>query len=658
MADLSKLSNEELMSAISQTKPSSSVQSLSDDELMAQIKQTSPSKSIPQQGAEMYGAASVGALKGVGHTALDTGDLVGEILEQFDSTKKLGTGIKNTMQTGRDFLDQESQMELDNPISTAYGKGTGYTAGLILGPSKLASPLKAIAKGVPVAEKLLALIGENIIAGGITAPKEEKIKGMVIGGATGAAFAPATIPAGRAIGNAARLVNEGFDTAQKVNPKYTQDTEIGQAVARENLATKGKVTMQAQLEQDVADQAKQQIDSIIPKGYEKIDDAPTNIMSKDVEAQRIKVDEEVKAAYAPLDATTSTVSISTPGARNVKIQDPKTIQLKVDKIDNDIATLKAKLVKADLPKGQRKTINSVLKQLSKQKMQIQVSQKQQIKEDVLTPKMQEPSSPLDPYLPEPLPEQATFSQLQTYRQQLDKSISSATRSGQPPAILNKLQEIRNTVTKGMEEVAAQNNLTGQLKIADDLYKTKKRPFFTFSQKNDPNEVADVVGSILNSSKFNRQDMDDLVQVLGGGEIGKQKVSWAMLQTAMLKAQKGEQFSINSFNSQINKYAALGLDSKYSTKEYKEIVDGINKMVTVAKAGKHMKVHRWNIYIIGPIIGSLSQTPQGMRWIQTLGSKETTPAMAREMVHKLIERLAVKSFVGISSRTPEQQTEEQ
>jgi hypothetical protein len=501
------------------------------------------------------------------------------VLEQFQPTKGAGSSLKEATSQAKN-LNTESQLELENPISSAIGRGTGYTAGIMTGPGKLVKgagkvlepALGAAAKEFPVLTGALKAGAENAFAGAAMSPDNMGM-GATIGGAIGAPLGAAGAIVNMAAKTADALLARGYARAAELGyPKHSQEA---QAMAREELASKGLGSMKEGVAKTAASKAQSKIDEITPEAYKEAKGNPIDTMTNDIATYRKTVDDEVTAAYKPLTDNPATVEFKAPPAKGT-IKD---------------------------------------------------------------------------YLPEAPPPEATFADLQAYRQALDVSIRSA--RNQPPATTNALNTLRKDVTNKMVEVSEKSGLGGQFSYADDLYRTKKRPFFTFSAKNDPNEIADEVGTLLSSGKFKRQDMDDMITVLGGGDVGKQKVGWAVLQTAMRGAQKGETFSLTQFNTLLNKYAKLGLDDVFATPVYKETVSGINHIVAVGKEGQNMKQHFYNVYIIGPLLSTLTQSATGMKFLRFIGNQSTSATTRREAIGQLLSRGITGAFTSIADPTPTQ-----
>lgn len=532
-------------------------------------------------------AAGTSAARRLGDAGFDMADVAGALLQQFDVTKKAGTSFREFNKQAKGINQQLTQTEIDNPISSAVGGGVGYTAGIMTGPSaitkgmgqvvgKLGGPVASeMASEFPVLSSAAKGAVENSIAGAAMAPEDEKLKQGLIGGVVGGTLGGLA----GAVGAGARASEELMATgrARGASLGYPAGSKESMAMAREELATQGKVTTQGKIAERGAQLAQKEIDNITPTEYATQKGSPVEIVGNDMVTRAKAVDEKLNQLYAPLENSAYTV--------NVKIKGNKV---------------------------------------------------------------------LNEYLPPELPPNATFKDLKAYRQDLNTSIKSAYNQGKT-VVAKRLEAIKETITLNMQKIAKAEGMPDRLSQAEKVFKEEKAPFYTFSQTGKLDDIADSVGNLVSSNKFSRSDMKDLITTLGGGTVGKQKAGWLVLQTAIRKAKTGDEpINLAQFNRSINKYSALGLDDVFATPDYKNAVNGINYIVSTAKAGQHIREHHWSLYIIGPLVQSLTQSPKGMRVLQIIGNPSTKQKVRNEMINQLIQRGVVGGVGNITDETPPEQ----
>lgn len=550
---------------------------------------TQPKESNP---ADYISAASRGVVRGVADMALDLGDVAANA---FNSST-----LKGLVNKGKE-INQPSQIELDNPLTSSIGAGLGYTAGAMVMPAGVVGKAIQGAAKLPVigglASKLLPGTGGAIQSGvggairegatgalgGAAMNPDSQGWGAAIGGAVGAPLgaiggalsAGLRTAAGQVVPELQRLKQAGIDVS---SPEAV-------ASARYALATRGQDALVEKLQTKITHNAQSEVTKIQPQSTYVPEQNPnqiiTGIVKQNFEARTLKKDE----LYAPL-----TQSLETVDAPNVMAA-MKTLSPKIQKL---------------LPE---------LKQT-------------RLKDDILAVGD----------VNYPIPKSGmTFTQLQAYRQGIDgvyQQAKSLTRTGKiNKTELGNILEFRKEVSNKMYELAKNQGLDGRLAEADGFYHTEYKPFTTFSKEgkiNTPeqtNQVWDKINTLMGSAKPKAQEVKDLVNVLG--EDGKDIVGWGLLQNAMLKNLSGGRLNLAGFNSEVNKFKVTGLDSVFAKPAYNNAVKGINRIITDGEQILKIKTNRMYVPLISPVLEHIMQSQSGINFIIKLGSMDKTSSLYRK-----------------------------
>lgn len=252
------------------------------------------------------------------------------------------------------------------------------------------------------------------------------------------------------------------------------------------------------------------------------------------------------------------------------------------------------------------------------------------------------------FLPDDLPKQANFSQLQEYRQLLDGSLKSAKNAAKNGNLSNKdlknLYKLRSDVTDQMTALAERQGLGNQLAQAEDLYKNEYLPFRTFSKTtgkiNTPEESDQVWHKINKVMAQTNPDPKELRHLVGNlGEEGTDLVGWGLLQNALTSAKDGSVINLSRFNTAVNKYRVGGLSSIISKPEYSDAVKGINRIIQDGKKAMNVKTNKLYIPVVSPVIEHLMQTKAGINLIVKLGSANKSSEAYRDLVQGLFTGLS-------------------
>lgn len=517
-----------------------------------------------------------GVARGVGDSVRELGNLAGDILQKFDLTKKAGKKLSDITKGSIN----PTQLELDNPISSSIGAGSGYTAAMMAGPLGAAKVVGAGLRAIPKIGQAINSLSP-VITGGAEQGAVGAIQGAAmqpdargIGAVTGGVLGASLGGVGGVIGaNVKRAASELTpELARMKSLGFDINSPEALARARQELASRGEGALKSSIESKVVDQAQNEIKKIRPESTYIPDKSPNQIIV-DKQAQQFQVAQQAKReAYAPLTEA--------PGLQNT-------------------APIKTQT-------------NSLTKQGQK-------------------------------LLPDSLPQQATFANLQDYRQALDGSIKSAKMAAKNGNLnnkdLNRLYSLRNEVTNSMEQVAGRQGLGDQFANAEEIYKTQYLPFRTFSKSGKVQSDDEIdatwqkVNSLMQSSNPNPKQLRDLMSTMG--DEGKDVVGWAMLQNAFNRANVGGKISLDSFNNSVNKFRVNGLDSVIAKPDYKDAVKGINRLVNDGRTAANIKTNRLYIPIISPVIEHLMQTATGIKLLVKLGSATKSATGYRESIQALV-----------------------
>lgn len=247
------------------------------------------------------------------------------------------------------------------------------------------------------------------------------------------------------------------------------------------------------------------------------------------------------------------------------------------------------------------------------------------------------------FIPDDLPADATFSELQSYRQQLSgnlKAAQTASKMGNlSPKELPKLYGLKTAVSRKMQEVAESQGLGEQFNQAETFYLTQYKPFETFSKSGKINtpqttdQVWDKVNTIMNTKTPKIKQLKDLVTTLG--DEGRDIVGWGLIQNALTAARSGDEIALPSFNAIINKYKVSGLGDIVYTTEHQQAIRGINKIIQDGKKALDIKTNRLYLPIISPVVEHLMQTQSGINLITKLGTMDRKSVSYRQALQNLL-----------------------
>lgn len=467
--------------------------------------------------------------------------------------------------------NQPGAMEALSPIGSGLGNAVGYGAGYMLGPQKLIRGGEAALSTIPEL-KALGQAMPNTVTGGL--------REMLSGGITGAAIQPENritgALTGGIIGGATGAVggatSAGFQQGQKdMAPMFN---------------TAGRLDFDLSSPQAIASARKE------------LADRGAGQLRQDIQDRAVSKAEQQIATIKPESVTIPQKSpsrlLAARAAKNFPEVEAR-MQAAYAPLDESGVTV------ATTPIKTTKRITN--------------------------------------YLPEKaLPKNATFSQLQQYRQELDISIRAA-KSQLSPKEIGLLKSRRDEITSKLEEVSEKAGLGQNFTTAEDIYKNEYRPFLTFSSTGKVNtrqatdETWSEINTLLNQKNPEPKKLRALIKVLG--DEGKDLVGWAGLQNAFSQAKIGNEVSLQTFQRNVNKLSASGLDSIIAKPEYRKTVNGITNIIQDGKAASKIKTNRVYIPIITPVVEHLMETEAGIKLLMKLGGSDRKSKAYRQAIQQLV-----------------------
>ncbi len=518
--------------------------------------------------------------QGLGDAGLDFADLAADVLSKLGA-EKTGQSLKIRTQAAKAENAKLSQDQIANPVSSGIGGGLGYTAGMIAAP----------AKGVRALESALGLGG----AAARAPIRAGAIREGAVGAIQGAAMQPENREGGALIGSliggAGGAIGGGIskflqNKASQIQPQVdaAERLKVGANSEAGLAATRGELASggKSQLKDDITSK-------IISETQQAVDDIkPTSANIPDKSPNQILVDRQ-QANFANV----------------VRAKDEAYAPL-----NTAPGTIETTSIK-DLSNGLLKKTKSYLPD-----------------SELATPIFKG---------------EATFNQLQQYRQSLDQNIRAAQSAKIIPNEVKKLYNIRAQVSAKMSQVADDQGLGGQFQQAEDIYKTQYKPFETFTKSGKlatPEQADEAwfkVNKLLNANNPNPKELRDLVSTLS--DEGKDLVGWAKIQNALTKATSGSDINLGAFNKEINQFKVTGLKDVFSKPEYDKAILGINRIVNDGKKLSNVKVNKLNIPIVTNTINYLLQSSPGIRLIIKLGSTAKNSKEYRAAISSLINGAA-------------------
>lgn len=525
-----------------------------------------------------------GLVRGVGDAALDFGDLVADALSSFETTKSAGEGLKKYT---KDDI-QPSEVELQNPISSSIGAGIGYSVPMLVAPGSAVRGAEAAVKTTGIGSKL-AQATPGIVGGALREGSVGALQGAAMaesGERSGGALL------GGAIGAPLGAIGAGIGQASRagnelVAPEIQRMKGLGYRLDDPETMASARQSLAARGEQGLQSNIEERIVKMSQKEIDKLRPDGSYVPGKS--PNQVLRDKETKS-FAEADAMRK------------DLYEPLTLSTGTINISS---------------------LLSASNRLSKQGKN---------------------------FLPEvsnkPKGVEASFSQLQDYRQALDGSIKSAKNAARNGTLNNKdlhaLYDIRKQTTNLMEETATKQGLGDQFLKADAFYKDHILPFKTFTKSgkiSSPEEIDQTwttINSLMNQTTPPVTKLKNLVTTLG--DEGKDLVGWALLQSSMDKAITGGSISLNNFNGSINKFRSSGLGDIIDNPTYKQAVEGINRIVKDGKDSLNIKLNRIYIPLVTPVLEHLLQTEKGIKLLYKIGGADKNSEAARTAIQSLFSGL--------------------
>lgn len=605
------------------------------------------------EGQGMIPAMLEGAAKGFGNSQVDIAQFGNTGLEQLDSTKGVAEDIKSGIDSTRPYLEQDATAR-EYPVSESIGRAIGYTTGMIVSPAKLVG-LARLMPGLSALGKMMpkflsgAIRGgiENTIAGGATTPDDPKT-GMLIGGGLGMGF-------GAVGGYVGGRVTEQAAKFEYMKPVYAKLKKQGlsdeAALNVERINAEGLLQAQDEISRTGLKVAKEVMEDTFPTMQKFPNMSPNKAVALRANTNVNQLRAIKDGYYDPLTATTNTVNVAIP-PRNVATKTPKAVKAQVNKLDNDIATLESKLMLVELKgsKGSKEaklSINNKLQELKKEKYGIQIRQKE-LQKQKLDEVGLETQTEVGRYLPKgeiakPLNEgEATFSQLQAYRQALDKSIKRANGNGVATDTADALTAHRAYITAKMEQSAQDAGLGDQFTVADNFYSKVYRPMEDMfglkgiSGAKQADKIWDKVNTILESDTPKISDIKGLIRSLDNN--GREVIGWAILEKAIQKAARPRGgIDPTRLAQELTKFEASGIDRLVFRPKHKSAKKGLQILAEELEVMQKQSAQEGSLPVISQMDKFLFTQGGFMKFITAVGSSDKGPTMARAFLQRLMER---------------------
>lgn len=536
-----------------------------------------------QETGDPQTAFAANLLRGPANFALDIGNLAGDILSSFGTTKSAGESLNKLVQRGRQANVPSTDLELSNPRASALGDAIGYGVSSIAMPGGIVratgAALKSIIPGLsgaseaaPVISSMIRESASGALGGGAMSASGERGYGAAIGGGIGGVAGLA----GGLLGRSLTAGNEQIAPAVKLTSSQGSElTPEAIAAARNELATGQLAGLRQQIGEDITGKIQQQMTPLIPKSASDL--APNQTLLNSVRSNYAEVSKTSKDLYAPFNKLDTNI---------------------------DVAPLLSKY--KELP-------NSV---------------KAFIPEASIKPVAQGQAANIP------------FNRIKDYKQDLDLNAASAKR-GLTGKDYSAWSQFRSEVAGALDNAAEALGKGPQWRAANDFYAENITPFKTLNKSGQLKTPAQTdaawksINTIIGGEKPDPTKLRGLVKSLG--PEGKEQVGWAYLQNAITKSLDIDGIiDPSTLSTKLNAYKGTGLDDIFATPQYKQATYGIQRLV---KEGSdrlsNVGTQAPEMPVIGNIINYLTQSKLGIMALIKLGKMDPKSKAFRDAAQQIL-----------------------
>jgi len=262
-------------------------------------------------------------------------------------------------------------------------------------------------------------------------------------------------------------------------------------------------------------------------------------------------------------------------------------------------------------------------------------------------------------IPEPLAQNASLSDLMTYRRQVSAAINQTEKVLKKGSTkinfqtLDDLHAVKSAITKDLEVAAEKAGLGGQLAKADAFHMNSYKPFEVYNKSGklvsdvETTRAWDKMSKVLKSKFPNTTAMGEIAKTLG--PEGKQVFGYAYIQNAVNKAMDVDgKILINTLSKDLNKIANSGIDKKIFTPQVQEAFEGLRLLAE--SGGKILKMTGNETSKQGAImsfINKLSHSSAGITLLRGLGSKTTDAAKLKNLAGQVLINATQKEAANLT-----------